>query len=68
MNETIVLILYCRYIDDTLAIIKKYKTQHVLNLFNSFEMKLRFTVHTFDDGNSQFLDIKIFNIAKHILL
>ena len=52
---------YCRYVDDTLVMIKKDKIQHVLNSFNSFDKNLRFTVDTFDDGNIHFLDIKILN-------
>ena len=59
--ETFVLTFYCRYVDDTLVMNKKDKTQHVLNLFNSFEKNLRFTVDTFDDSNIHFLDIKILN-------
>ena len=59
--ETSVLKCYCRYVDDTLVMIKKDKIQHVLNSFNSFDKNLRFTVDTFDDGNIHFLDIKILN-------
>ena len=59
--ETSVLNFYCRYVDDTLVMIKKDKIQHVLNSFNSFDKNLRFTVDTFDDGNIHFLDIKILN-------
>ena len=35
--ETSVLNFYCRYIDDTLLLIKKDEMQHVLNSFNSFD-------------------------------
>ena len=59
--ETSVLKFYCRYIDDTLILIKKDKIQHVLNPLNSFGKNLRFSVDTFDDGNIHFLDIKILN-------
>ena len=52
---------YCRYVDDTLVLIKKDKLQHVLNSFNSFDKNLRFSADTFSDGNIHFLDIKIFN-------
>ena len=41
--------------------IKKDKIQHVLNSFNSFDKRLRFTVDTFEDGNIHFLDIKTLN-------
>ena len=57
--ETSVRRFYCRYIDDTLVMIKKDKIQYVLNSFNSFDKNLRFTINTFDDGNIHFLDIKI---------
>ena len=49
--ETSVLKVYCRYVNGTLVMIKKDKTQHVLNSFNSFGKNLRFTVDTFDNGN-----------------
>ena len=52
---------YCRYVDDTLVLIKKDKIQYVLSSFNSFGKNLRFSVDTFDDGNIHFLDIKILN-------
>ena len=53
--ETSVLTFYCRYVNDTLALIQKDKIQHVLNSFNSFDKNLRFS----DDGNIYFLNIKI---------
>ena len=53
--ETGVLKFYCRYVNDTLAIIKEGKIQHVLNLFHSLHKNLRFTVDTFDNGNIHFL-------------
>ena len=60
--ETSALKFYCRYIDDTLLLIKKDEMQHVLSSFNSFDKSLRLTsVDTFNDGNIHFLDIKILN-------
>ena len=59
--ETSLLKFYCRYIDDSLVMIKKDRVQHVLNSFNSFGKNLRFTVDTFDNGNIHFLDIKTLN-------
>ena len=53
--KTGVLKFYCRYVNDTVAIIKEGKIQHVLNLFNSLHKNLRFTVDTFDNGNIHFL-------------
>ena len=44
-----------------IKLIKKDRIQHALNSFNSFSKNLRFSVDTFDDGNTHFLDIKILN-------
>ena len=62
--ETSVLNVYCRYVDETLVLIKKDKMQHVLSSFNSFGKNLRFSVNAFDDGNIHFLDFKILNNGK----
>ena len=59
--ETSVLKFYCRYVDDTIVLMKKDKIQHALNSFNSFDKNLRFYVDTFDNGNIHFFDIKILN-------
>ena len=59
--QTGVLKFYCRYIDNTLLMIKKDKIQHVINSFNSFDKNLRFTADMIDNGNIHFLDIKILN-------
>ena len=62
LTETSVLNFYCRYVDDTLVLIKKDKIQYVLSSFNSFGKNLRFSVDgNIDDGNIHFLDIKILN-------
>ena len=61
LTETVVLKFYCRYVDNTLLMIKKDKMQHVLNSFNLFDKKLRFIVDIFDNGNIQVVDIKILN-------
>ena len=50
---------YCRYVDDTLLLIKPEDIHLVLNLFNSFHKNLSFTVDTFDNEVPHFLDIKI---------
>ena len=59
--KTFTLKLYCRYVDDTLIMTKKDRIQHLLNLFKSFDINLRFTADTFNNGNIHFLDIKILN-------
>ena len=41
--------------------IKKDKTKHVLNSFNSCDKNLRFTIDTFHKSNIHFLDINILN-------
>ena len=46
---------------ETFVLIKKDKIQLVLNPFNSFDKKLRFSIDNFDDDNIHFLDIKILN-------
>ena len=56
--------LYCRYVDDTLVLIQKDQIQYGLNLFNSFGKHLQFTDDTFDNGNFNFLGIKILNNAE----
>ena len=61
LNETGVLKCYCKYVEDTLVMIKSDKIQCVLNLFNLFEKNLKFTVHTFGNGNICFLDKKTLN-------
>ena len=50
---------YVRYVDDTLVMIKEDKINEVLNLFNSFDDNLQFTVDTFEDGVVHFLDILV---------
>ena len=52
---------YCRYVDDTLVLIKPADISTVLEKFNKFDKNLKFTVDTFPDGVVHFLDIKIEN-------
>ena len=49
---------YMRYVDDTLVLINPENVEIVLRKFNSFHNNLHFTVHTFDDGDIHFLDLK----------
>ena len=50
---------YIRYVDDTLVMLKTEEIENVLNIFNSFDKNLEFTVDRFEDGLFHFLDISI---------
>ena len=50
---------YCRYVDDTLLLIKPEDIQLVQDMFNSFHENLRFTVDRFENEVPHFLDIKM---------
>ena len=50
---------YCRYVDDTLVLIKPENIDYVHNLINNFHPNLKFTVDTFNDSSVHFLDLLI---------
>ena len=50
---------YCRYVDDTLLLIKAEDIQLVLDMFNSFHKNLCFTADRLENEVPQFLDIKM---------
>ena len=50
---------YVRYVDDTLVLVKREDSQHVLSQPNSFHRNLKFTVDDFPDINVHFLDLLI---------
>ena len=50
---------YCRYVDDTLVLIKPENIQYVHDLLNSFNSNIQFTVDIFDNDNVHFLDLLI---------
>ena len=50
---------YTKYVDDTLLLIRRSDIQFVLDKFNSFDKKFKFTFDDFPDGNVHFLDLKI---------
>lgn len=52
---------YIRFVDDTLALVKRDKVNEVLQKFNKFDKNLKFTVDKFEDGNVHFLDIDLSN-------
>ena len=50
---------YCRYVDDTLLLVKPTDISYIHNLFNKFDKNLRFTVDRFETELLHFLDVKI---------
>ena len=50
---------YCRYVDDTLVLLKPNDVDYVHKLLKSFHKNTQFTVETFDDNNIHFLDLVI---------
>ena len=54
-----ILKFYCRYVDDTLVLIKPENIQYVHDLLNSFNNNIQFTIDTFENNNVHFLDLLI---------
>ena len=52
---------YCRYVDDTLMLMKPSDIQLVKDEFEKFDKNLKFTFETFEDILPHFLDIEIHN-------
>ena len=50
---------YIRYLDDTLFLAKEDDIGHIVQQFNAFDDKLKFTIDKFTDSNVHFLDIRI---------
>ena len=50
---------YCRYVDDTLLLVKPEDLDETLHKFNNFHRNLEFTVDKFDDCVPHFLDLEI---------
>jgi hypothetical protein len=63
---------YCRYVDDTLLLIKHDDIDFLLNQFHSFDRNIRFTYVVFSDEPPHFLDLNLdgnkFSIYRNILL
>ena len=59
--ESGILKFYCRYVDDTLVLVKEDQIDKILKEFNSFHNNLRFTVDKFENEDVHFLDLKIMN-------
>ena len=56
-----ILKFYCRYVTDTLVLVKKDQIDKILKAFNSFHNNLWFTVDKFENKDVHFLDLKIMN-------
>ena len=56
-----ILKFYCRYVDDTLVLVKEDQIDKILKAFKSFHNNLRFTVGKFENEDVHFLDLKIMN-------
>ena len=54
-----VIMYFTRYVDDTFLIIKNRDINYVLNQFNKFDKKLKFTIDTFENSFQHFLLIEI---------
>ena len=56
LMESGILTFYCRYLDDTLVLVKEDQIDKILNAHN-----FRFTVDNFENEDVHFLDLKIMN-------
>ena len=61
LMESGILKFYCRYVDDTLVLVKEDQIDKILKAFNSFHNNLQFTVNKFENEDVHFLDLKIMN-------
>ena len=50
---------YCRYVDDTLLLIKHNDFDMLLHKFHSFDNNIRFTYDKFSDVPPHFLDLNL---------
>ena len=50
---------YCRYVDDTLLLIKRNTINTILEHFHKFDRNIRFTFDLFENSTPHFLDINI---------
>ena len=50
---------YCRYVDDTLFVVKPQDVSHIHKLLNSFVKNLKFTVDLFENKVSHFLNLEM---------
>ena len=52
---------YCRYVDDTLVLVKPDDIDMIHNALNNFHPNLKFTIDNFEDTDTHFLDLLILN-------
>ena len=52
---------FCRYVDDTLVLVKEDQMDKIVKAFNSFHNNLWLTVDKFENEDVHFLDLKIMN-------
>ena len=57
---------YCRYVDDTLLLVKPADILLIHNLSNEFGKKLRFIVDRFENEVPHFLDIKSLHLDQQL--
>ena len=50
---------YCRYVDDTLLLIKRNTITTILEHFHKFDRNIRFTFELLENSTPHFLDINI---------
>ena len=51
--------LYCRYINNTLLVVKTQDVSHTYKLLNGFDKSLKFTVDLFENEVPPCLDLEI---------
>ena len=50
---------YCRYVDDTLLVVKPQDVSRIHKLLNSFDKNLKFTIDFFENEVPHFLDLEM---------
>ena len=61
LTKSGILKFYCRYVDDTLVLIKEDQIGKILKAFNSFHNNLQFTVDKFENEDVRFLELRVMN-------
>ena len=58
---------YFRYVDDIVLAVHKEKVERVVELFNSYHERLKFTVDFGDENDINFLDVKLMRQERNII-
>ena len=61
LTKSGILKFYCRYVDDTLVLIKEDQIGKILKAFNSFHNNLQFTVDKFENEDVRSLELRVMN-------